>query len=56
MKTLHEVTQIVGMTRRVIQEYEKAGLATAPTATNKYGHLLYEHLIRNQAQAHGSDA
>ena len=41
MKTLHEVTQIVGMTRRVIQEYEKAGLATAPTATNKYGHLLY---------------
>ena len=41
MKTLHEVTQIVGMTRRVIQEYEKAGLATAPTATNKYSHLLY---------------
>ena len=42
MKTLNEVTQIVGMTRRVIQEYEKAGLAKTPTTTNKYGYLLYD--------------
>lgn len=27
MKTLNEVVDLVDMTRRVIQEYEKAGLA-----------------------------
>lgn len=42
MKTLNEVSKIVGMSRRVIQEYEKVGLATTPTKTNKYGHLLYD--------------
>ena len=42
MKTLNEVVDLVDMTRRVIQEYEKAGLAKTPTATNKYGHLLYD--------------
>lgn len=42
MKTLSEVVKIVGMSRRVIQEYEKAGLSKTPSETNKYGHLLYD--------------
>lgn len=42
MKTLKQVTDLVGMTRRVIQEYEKAGLTKTPTTTDKYGHLLYD--------------
>ncbi|MCI7767840.1 MAG: MerR family transcriptional regulator [Oscillospiraceae bacterium] len=42
MKTLSEVVNIVGMSRRVIQEYEKAGLSQTPSTTNKYGHLLYD--------------
>lgn len=41
MKTLNEVCEIVGLSRRVIQEYEKNGLAKTPKTTNKYGHLLY---------------
>ena len=42
MKTLKEVSDIVGMSRRVIQEYEKAGLAETPVTRNKYGYLLYD--------------
>ena len=42
MKTLKEVSDMVGMSRRVIQEYEKAGLAQAPETRNKYGYLLYD--------------
>ena len=42
MKTLNEVVDLVDVTRRVIQEYEKAGLAKTPTTTNKYGHLQYD--------------
>lgn len=45
MKTLREVSEIVGMSRRVIQEYEsykEFNLATTPTTKNKYGHLLYD--------------
>lgn len=42
MKTLNEVVDLVDMTRRVIQEYEKSGLAKTPTTTNKYGHLQYD--------------
>lgn len=42
MKTLKQVADLVGMTRRVIQEYEKAGLTKTPTTTDKYGHLLYD--------------
>lgn len=41
MKTLREVTKIVGLSRRMIQEYESRGLANKPTARNKYGHFLY---------------
>ena len=43
-KTLHELRDELGVTRRVIhdgiQGYEKAGLVSA-TGKNKYGHLLY---------------
>lgn len=42
MKTLNEVVETVGLTRRAIQEYEKTGLADKPTITNKYGYLLYD--------------
>lgn len=41
MKKLTEVEKIVGLTRRNIQEYEKAGVASKPSCTNKYGYLLY---------------
>ena len=42
MKTIYEVANITGLSRRVIQEYEKAGLAIKPKNKNKYGHLLYD--------------
>lgn len=42
MKTLKQVSEMVGMSRRVIQEYEKAGVAATPETTNKYGYLLYD--------------
>lgn len=35
MKSLSEVVKLVGISRRVIQEYEDAGLAERPTITNK---------------------
>lgn len=51
MKTLNEVCKIVGLSRRMIQEYEsgKNAVAVTPTTKNKYGYLLYneeqiEHL------------
>lgn len=40
--TLNEVTEQVGLSRRMIQEYEKAGLVEKPKRKNKYGHLLYD--------------
>lgn len=42
MKTLNEVVDIVGLSRRAIQEYEVAGLAQKPITKNKYGYLLYD--------------
>ena len=39
-KTLREVCELVGVTRRMIQGYEKAGLVVA-TGKNLYGYLLY---------------
>ena len=39
--TLKAVCNHVGVTRRAIQGYEKAGLVK-PTDKNKYGHLLYD--------------
>ena len=40
-RTLHEICDAVGVTRRAVQGYEKAGLVGA-TKRNKYGHLLYD--------------
>ena len=40
-KTLKEVCELVGVTRRAVQGYEDAGLVAA-TGRNKYGHLLYD--------------
>ena len=42
MKSLKEVTEITGLSRRMIQEIETAGLAKKPTSADKYGHLLYD--------------
>lgn len=41
MKSLANVEEMIGINRRKIQEYEKAGLATKPECKNKYGHLRY---------------
>lgn len=40
-KTLHELCDFIGISRRAIQGYEKAGLVSA-SSRNKYGHLLYD--------------
>lgn len=50
MKTVAEATGItvtkaagiVGLTVRMIQEYEKYGVAIKPTKRNKYGYLMYD--------------
>ena len=39
--TLREICEALGVSRRAIQGYEKAGLVSA-SARNKYGHLLYD--------------
>lgn len=39
--TLRELCDAVGVSRRTVQGYEKAGLASA-SGKNKYGHLLYD--------------
>ena len=41
-KTLREIYDSTGVTRRAVQVYEKAGLVTA-SGKNKYGHLLYDY-------------
>ena len=40
-KTLNELHTELGVTRRAVQGYEKAGLVSA-SGKNKYGHLLYD--------------
>ena len=40
LKSLREVCDLLGVSRRAIQNYEKAGLV-APAERNKYGYLLY---------------
>lgn len=42
MMTFTEVQKYTGLSRRVIQEYEKAGLATGPSGKNKYGYNMYD--------------
>lgn len=39
--TLREICETLGVSRRTIQGYEKAGLVVS-TGRNKYGHLLYD--------------
>ena len=39
--TLREICEPLGVSRRALQGYEKAGLVTA-SGRNKYGHLLYD--------------
>ena len=39
--TLREICEVLGVSRRAVQGYEKAGLVSA-TDRNKYGHLLYD--------------
>ena len=41
--TLREVCNLVGVTRRAVQGYEKAGLVEC-SGKNKYGYLLYDEL------------
>ena len=41
LKTLKEVCEILGVSRRVIQGYEKKGLIHT-NYKDKYGHLLYD--------------
>lgn len=38
--TLRQMCELLNISRRIIQCYEKAGLLR-PAARNKYGHLLY---------------
>ena len=42
MKTVTKAANIVGLTVRMIQEYEKYGVAIKPTERNKYGYLMYD--------------
>ena len=42
MKTLKQVSEMVGMSRRVIQEYEKAGTAIKPKNRSDHGYLRYD--------------
>lgn len=47
-KTLRELCGIVGVSRRIIQGYENAGLMK-PTNKNKFGHLLYDEKALHRA-------
>lgn len=41
IKTLHQLCEEIGVTRRAVQGYEMHSLVK-PSAKNKYGHLLYD--------------
>ena len=47
IKTLQEVCETVGVTRRAVQGYEKRGLVS-PTGKNKYGYLLYDSMAQER--------
>lgn len=47
--TLREMCNLVGVSRRVIQCYEKEGLMK-PTGKNKYGYLLYNEETLERAK------
>ena len=47
--TLKQICESVGVSRRSIQCYEKAGLMM-PSDKNKYGHLLYDIHAMHRAE------
>lgn len=47
LKTLKEICKEVGVTRRMVQGYEMAGLVSA-VDRNKYGYLLYGEKEKNR--------
>ena len=47
MKTLRQLHESLGVTRRAMQGYEQEGLV-APTGRNKYGHLLYDEAAQER--------
>lgn len=49
LMTLKEICESVGVSRRSIQCYEKAGLMR-PTDKNKYGYLLYDKQALHRAE------
>ena len=49
-KTLREVCNMVGVTRRAVQGYEKMG-SVASSGKNKYGYLLYDEDAIEQINA-----
>ena len=42
MYLLSELENLIGLTRREVQELEKAGVSKKPTTKNKYGYLMYD--------------
>lgn len=46
-KTLNEIDSEMGVTRRAVQGYEKAGLVSR-CGRNKYGHLLYDEAAQER--------
>ena len=48
MRTITKVVKIVGLSRRMIQEYENAGVAIKPPKRNKYGYLIYDDDCMNR--------
>lgn len=48
--TLREVCDSLGISRRTVQGYEKAGLVT-PTGKNARGYLLYDEDARRRIEA-----
>lgn len=48
--TLREVCNSLGISRRTVQGYEKAGLVT-PTGKNERGYLLYDEDARKRIEA-----
>ena len=46
-RTLRELCDFLGVSRRAVQGYEKAGLVS-PTGRNKYGYLLYDERATNR--------
>lgn len=49
MKTLRQLHDSIGVTRRAMQGYEQEGLV-APTGRNKYGHLLYDEKAQKRIE------